>query len=213
MSLIPPIEPVETSASAAGIRRYEPRDFDDVSDICVRTGFAGADATGRHADNDLIPDIFARPYVTLEPDWAWVVDDGTRVVGYIIAAPDTSRFVERYREEWLPGFAAKYTHVDPPVSADEHMRHLGFWPERMLIDEVDEYPAHLHIDLLPEAQGGGRGRALIETLAGALREAGIPGLHLSMDPANTGARAFYDRLGFTELPSSTPDSPLLGLRL
>ena len=121
--------------------------------------------------------------------------------------------MDRYRAEWLPGLAAKYEHVDPPTSPDEHMRHLGFWPERMLIAEVDEYPAHLHIDLLPEAQGGGRGRALVETLADALRAAGIPGLHLSMDPANTGARAFYDRLGFTELPSSTSDSPLLGMRL
>jgi ribosomal protein S18 acetylase RimI-like enzyme len=32
-----------------------------------------------------------------------------------------------------------------------------------------------------------------------------------MDPANTGARAFYDRLGFHELPSSRPDAPLLGI--
>jgi len=195
------------------IRRYDPRDFDDVTDICVRTGFAGADATGRHPNDDLIPDIFARPYVLLEPDWAWVVDDGSRAIGYIIAAPDTRRFVERYREEWLPGLAAKYEHVDPPLSADENMRHLGFWPERMLVPEVDDYPAHLHIDLLPEAQGAGLGRALVETLADALRAAGIPGLHLSMDPANTGARAFYDRLGFTELPSSSPSAPLLGLRL
>lgn len=207
------IEPVETGSGAAGIRRYDPRDFDDVSDICVRTGYAGTDATGRHPNDDLIPDIFARPYVLLEPRWAWVVDDGSRAIGYIIATPDTRRFVELYREHWLPGFAAKYQHVDPPASPDENMRHLGFWPERMLVPEVDDYPAHLHIDLLPEAQGAGLGRALVETLADALREAGIPGLHLSMDPTNTGARAFYDRLGFTELPSSTASAPLLGLRL
>jgi hypothetical protein len=32
-----------------------------------------------------------------------------------------------------------------------------------------------------------------------------------MDPANRGARAFYDRLGFHELPSSTPTEPVLGI--
>jgi hypothetical protein len=32
-----------------------------------------------------------------------------------------------------------------------------------------------------------------------------------MDAANTGARAFYDRLGFHELPSSRPEAPLLGI--
>ena len=36
-------------------------------------------------------------------------------------------------------------------------------------------------------------------------------MHLGMDAANTGARAFYERLGFHELPSSTADAPLLGI--
>ncbi len=32
-----------------------------------------------------------------------------------------------------------------------------------------------------------------------------------MDPANDGVRAFCDRLGFHELPSSTPTEPALGV--
>ena len=81
----------------------------------------------------------------------------------------------------------------------------------LLIPEVDEYPAHLHIDLLPEAQGRGFGRALIENaLITALSHAGVPGVHLTMDPANAPARAFYTAVGFEDLPSSTPDSPVLG---
>lgn len=195
------------------IRPYAPSDYDAVSRICVLTAAGGSDATGMHVSDDLMPDIFARPYVLLEPEWAWVVDLGSGAEGYILCAPDTRAFVERYRTEWLPDFAATYEHVDPPVTHDEVIRHLGFTPERMLIPEVDAYPAHLHIDLLPTLQGRGYGRRLIDTLADALRAAGIPGLHLSMDPANTSARAFYDRLGFEELPSSTPDGPVLGMRL
>jgi RimJ/RimL family protein N-acetyltransferase len=34
-----------------------------------------------------------------------------------------------------------------------------------------------------------------------------------MDPANVAARAFYERLGFTELPSSSAAEPRWGLRL
>jgi ribosomal protein S18 acetylase RimI-like enzyme len=71
----------------------------------------------------------------------------------------------------------------------------------MLVPEIaDRYPAHLHIDLLPSGQRRGLGRRLMNTYLDALRERGVPGVHLTMDPANTGARAFYDRLGFTELP-------------
>jgi ribosomal protein S18 acetylase RimI-like enzyme len=64
------------------------------------------------------------------------------------------------------------------------------------------YPAHLHIDLLPETQGQGLGRRLIETLFAELERRGVPGLHLGMDPENVGAAAFYERLGMTELPAA-----------
>jgi ribosomal protein S18 acetylase RimI-like enzyme len=77
--------------------------------------------------------------------------------------------------------------------------------------ELDRYPAHLHIDLLPENQGQGLGRTLLDTLRSALAARGVPGVHLGMDPANTRARAFYDRYGFHELPSHSPDAPLLGI--
>ncbi len=64
-----------------------------------------------------------------------------------------------------------------------------------------EYPAHLHIDLLPEAQGQSWGRKLIQTLVVALREQGVSGLHLVAGADNTGAIAFYPRVGFTAIPS------------
>ena len=72
----------------------------------------------------------------------------------------------------------------------------------MRIAELADYPAHLHIDLLPELQGLGFGRRLIDTLRAALAARGVAAVHLGMDAANTGARAFYARLGFHELPSS-----------
>ena len=195
------------------IRPYTPADYDAVSRICLLTAEGGGDATGLYVTDELMADIFARPYVSLEPELAFVVEDAEGVGGYILGVADTRRFVERFRREWLPRIEAAYEHTEPVVTKDDLIRHLGFWPERMLVAEVDEYPAHLHIDLLPRLQGAGLGRQLIDTLVAALRERGVPGLHLTMDAANTSARAFYDRLGFTELPSSSPDAPLLGLRL
>src|SRR5690606_41176632 len=66
---------------------------------------------------------------------------------------------------------------------------------------AEEHPAHLHIDLLPETQGHGLGRRLIATLFAELTRRGVPGLHLGMDPNNTGAAAFYERLGMQRLPA------------
>jgi len=196
-----------------GIRPYEPADRDAVSHICLLTAAAGTDATGVFSSDDLMPDVWARPYLAFAPEWAWVIDDDDGISGYLLATPDTRAFVERYRAEWIPRLAPKYEHVDPPATDDERMRHLAFVPERMLIAEVDVYPAHLHIDLLPRVQGRGLGRQLIATLEEALRAAGVGGVHLGLDPANTAARAFYAKLGFTELASSTADEPLLAKRI
>lgn len=201
------IEPVE-------IRPYAPTDLDAVSRVCLLTAEAGGDATGLYVTDDLMPDVFARPYVAYQPDLAFVVEDADGVAGYILGVADTALFVRWFGSEWVPtAIAGRYAHTQPVVSKDDLIRHLAFTPERMLIPELADYPAHLHIDLLPRLQGRGLGRTLIEVLVETLRGRGVPGLHLSMDAANTGARAFYDRLGFTDLPSGTPDAPTLGLRL
>ena len=179
----------------------------------MRTGDAGRDATGVYESDELLADIFARPYLLLEPELAFVLEVEGRVGGYILGVADTARFVQRYRAEWLPLFARKYRHVEPPRTRDEWVRHWGFVPERMLIPELGRYPAHLHIDLLPEYQRRGFGRRLMQRLVEALRARGVPGLHLSLAVTNTAARAFYDRLGFAELASSAPSAPLLGVEI
>ena len=192
------------------IRHYLPDDRAHVYDVCLRTADAGLDATGLYSDDDLMPEIFAGPYLEFDPGLAFVVDTGTRVSGYVIATGDTRAFVEWYSEQWMPRLQ-RFRHVVPAVTAEDQVIDLGYRPQRMLIPEVDDYPAHLHIDLLPEVQGQGLGRELVRTLLSALRERGIRGLHLTMDPANVAARAFYDRLGFRELPSSTSDELVLAI--
>ncbi|WP_043640668.1 GNAT family N-acetyltransferase [Nonomuraea candida] len=186
------------------VRSYQSRDLDAVYDICVRTAEGGSDARGLYADDRLMGDLFAAPYVIMEPEHAHVVDDGEgNAVGYIVGTADTERFVRRYREEWIPR-AGLPLPADPPVTRDDAMLALHYRPERMILPELAKYPAHLHIDLLPEWQGKGRGRRLMAAFLGGLRAAGVPAVHLSMLTSNVAARAFYDRLGFEEL--AVPDA-------
>lgn len=195
----------------SSIRPYQPGDRDDMYEVCIRTGASGGDATGMYTRDEVLPDIFTGPYVTYQPDLAFVVDTGSHVAGYVIAVADSAAYVDWYTREWLPTFAERYP-VDLARDAKERETiTYGLDVHGILIPELADYPAHLHIDLLPELQGQGFGRSLIRTLLAALRERGVPGVYLRMSPTNHGARAFYERLGFRELPSSTPDGPIYGI--
>lgn len=203
-----------TAPGDAGIRPYRAEDLTRLREICVRTGAAGGDASGRWSSDELLPDLFLEPYVTASPEWAWVVDEGDGPVGYLVAVPRTRRFVGWWRQKWTPWFAERYPMLDAADgerSEEQILVRRGHEPEVLLIPEVDEYPAHFHIDLLPGHQGRGYGRALIENmLIRSLSRAGVPGVHLTLDPANASAQAFYSAVGFEPLPSSTPDAPALG---
>ncbi|MEV4482998.1 GNAT family N-acetyltransferase [Micromonospora coxensis] len=194
-----------TAAPVTAIRPYRPEDHDAVYDICVRTADAGGDARGQYASDDLMPDLFAGPYLHLEPELAFVLTHRGRVAGYVLGTADTPAFVARYRREWIPRLAHRYpAPTRPPVTPDDEMIALHHRPERMLLPELAAYPAHLHIDLLPAQQGRGHGRRLIETFLRAAAAAGAGGLHVGMVTANVRARGFYDRLGFHEIAVPDP---------
>ncbi|CAH0150399.1 GNAT family N-acetyltransferase [Microbacterium foliorum] len=194
------------------IRPYRSSDRAALYDICTRTADAGADATGIFSDDALWGDLFAVPYAQRHPDLAWVVeaDDG-RAIGYIVATDDTEAFATWFRDEWWPTLQTRYPRAETPTTREERMVEHGYTQAPGRDPHSAEYPAHLHIDLLPETQGQGLGRQLIQTLFDELTRRGVRGLHLGMDPNNTGAAAFYERLGMTPLPAE-PGGQSYGVR-
>lgn len=184
------------------IRPYQPTDLDAVYQICLKTGNAGEDASSLHDDPLALGHLYAGPYVTLEPQLAFVLEDADGVCGYIVGALDSHDFRQRLAEEWLPRVRQQVPDPggDPERwSADERLYHEIHHPGGGPSGSLDPYPSHLHIDLLPRGQGRGNGRRLMETLLSSLREAGSPGVHLGVAARNARAVAFYRKTGFGEL--------------
>ncbi len=191
------------------IRPYTPADRADVADICVRTADGGSGAAGLYSSDTLIPDIYALPYVDREPELAFVADNGERAVGFVLGTADTVTFADWFTADWWPTRARQYSGT---TKRERALVAAAEDSNRMLGAGIDEYPAHLHINLLPEAQGHGLGRQLIESLAEALVARGIRGLHLVVGATNTDAQAFYRRVGFTELAADA-DGVTMGKKL
>jgi len=182
------------------LRPYRPGDIEALYDICTRTGDNGRDASAKLQRPELLGDIYVGPYVRFEPGLAFVLDDGTRAVGYVLGTADTSRFVRRYRDEWLPIVAPRYPQpAGPPGTPDDQLLAVLTRPEAMLRPELSAYPAHLHIDILPPYQGAGSGRRLIAAFIPAAAAAGAPGVHVAVGLANVPAHGFYQKVGFVPL--------------
>lgn len=183
------------------LRPCTPADATALDEVCVRTGQHGGDASQLYEQPTLLCDLYLRPYLALEPALAFVAVRQDRPLGYIVGTADTLAFAARCENEWWPPLRARHA----PCAEDDHSPdaqllrrlHQGLGMETLPF--LSDHPAHLHIDLLPEAQGHGMGRLLMERLFAALRERGAVGVHLGVSALNERAQAFYRRMGFDTL--------------
>ncbi|HCI16847.1 MAG TPA: GNAT family N-acetyltransferase, partial [Candidatus Marinimicrobia bacterium] len=84
------------------IRPYQTKDHNDVYTICLKTGDAGSDASNLYKDPNLLGHIYAGPYINLEPESAFMLEDEIGICGYIIGALDTQSFFNKVKSNWLP---------------------------------------------------------------------------------------------------------------
>ena len=184
------------------VRLARPSDRAACYEVCLRTGDSGRDATSLHSDPEALGNVYVGAYLAFEPAFALVLEDDGGVCGYALGALDTRSFHARYIKEWLPPLRALRPAPPPPASAwsrDEQLWNLYHHPELFVPDPYAPYPSHLHIDLLPRAQGRGCGRAMMDELLERLKAAGSTGVHLAMAADNHRAAGFYARIGFHEL--------------
>ena len=196
--------------TTAAIRPAREADRAALYDVCVRTGDAGRDASAMLDDRSLYGHLYAGQYLTFAPEFALVLELGGEVAGYAVGAIDSTEFEDRLEREWWPPLRGRY-----PLPASGSAS--GSVLDRVLIERIhrryrtDErlasrYPSHLHIDLLPAAQGLGHGRALMDSLFERFAAAGSRGVHLGVDTRNDAAIRFYEHLG---LRRHDPDGGVL----
>jgi ribosomal protein S18 acetylase RimI-like enzyme len=189
------------------IRMARPGDEPGASYVCLKTGDFGKDGEAFYReDPEALGRIFVEPYLAFEPDLSLILEDSEGICGYALGAFDSRTFYARYEQEWRPGLCARFPDpsVDPKCDSNlwTRVQHVYSWyhhPDYFCPEPYAEYPSHLHIDLLPRAQGRGYGRSMLEKLMEKLRGRGSPGAHLGVSRLNVQAQGFYQRLGFHEL--------------
>ena len=181
------------------IRAYHPSDLPALYRICLETVFGGAAAVAQYTDPDLLGHFYAAPYAVLEPELCFVLTSDGVPCGYVLGTRETAAFRVACELEWFGVLRNRYPlPLETDKSRDAAMIRLIHAGQPSGL-EFPDYPAHLHIDLLPHAQGGGWGRALMTHFLETLRALGVRGVHLGVGARNVGAVKFYEHMGFTLL--------------
>lgn len=192
------------------VRPFRAEDREPVRRVCFETGYMGEPPWyWPHAAS--FADVFIGYYTDREPESLYVAELEGRVVGYLAGCVDSRRATPAGRAVLL----AALRHGLPfrPGMAGFLARSLAdLVLRRALVPEPfrdPRWPAHLHINLLPEARGLGGGRALMQAWLTRLRSLGSPGCHLGTLFENHRAIGFFERMGFRRLG---PPIPIPGLR-
>ena len=199
----------------ATIRLYQPGDEKGAYHVCLKTGDHGSDGEPFYQeDPDALGRIYVGPYLKFSPELALILEDANGICGYSLATLDSKLFFRRYEKEWRPLLVKEFAR---PIGSKQNWTRVESVyeeyhdPDYFCPEPYEDYPSHLHIDLLEHAQGHGHGRKMIERLLDMLAAKNSPGVHLGMSASNDRAYGFYMKLGFKELIRDA-DSIYLGLR-
>lgn len=171
--------------------------------VCFETGYLGRPVSWLWRDSESFADMWSGYYTDVEPGSAFVVELDGVVGGYLLGALDA-------RDAWDPARVAGHHILRRGIAlrpgtagviwrtvADGLLDVAAGRLDPKAVGNIDpRFPAHLHIDLLPEARGKGAGRQLMEAWFDRLRGAGVGGCHLGTFAENHRAIAFFEANGF-----------------
>ncbi|MBA9001966.1 GNAT family N-acetyltransferase [Thermomonospora cellulosilytica] len=182
------------------IRTFTEADRDELRALFERAGEGSPSASlWGHMESEAA--VYLYPYMEFEPDSLLIAVDGGAMVGYLTGCLDSSSFpdeaklmeqaIRRHRLLLRPRPMAFFARsmVDAAWAAVRRRPTAsGFEDER--------WPAHLHINVAPEARGKGAADGLMRAWQDRLRQTGSPGCHLQTLVENTRAVRFFERMGF-----------------
>ena len=180
------------------VRPYRAEDRAAVRRIAFETGYMGKPIDWMWREPESFADLITTYYTDREPESSWVAEMDGRVVGYLqgcVRSRDSLGAVSAAARRILlrgalfrPGVAGVFWRSFADLIRDREA------PEEALLDA--RWPAHLHINLLPEARGQGAGAALVRSWFDHLRAGGSAGVHLGMFSENHNAAGFFRSQGF-----------------
>lgn len=141
-------------------------------------------------------------YTRYEPESLFVAEAEGKIVGALLGCVHTARHEKFYQRRvrpylilsWLTGAYGSPFWAITVIRTELAGREVT--PPRV---DREQYPAHLHIGVLPSWRRQGIGMALMDRFTEYLRQKGVTGFHLYASSYHPMGMAFYRKLGLEEL--------------
>ncbi len=182
------------------IRPYRAEDREGLFKIAADTAFFGDPIEIYMEDRRIFLDAFYAYYTDYEPEHAWVATSDDEVVGFLTGCVDSARKDKIVNKHIMPRLIFRlltgYYQVGP--KAHRHLWRMWKSQRRHLFPSanLDDYPAHLHINVADEWRGNGIGSRLMKVYLDQLSYLRVPGVHLGTSSENLAACQLYEKLGF-----------------
>ncbi|XP_032915600.1 protein O-GlcNAcase-like isoform X7 [Catharus ustulatus] len=172
------------------------------------------------AHPDLLGDRLLGSFLSLSPEYTFVLEDEGGPCGYAAGALHAEGFLQQRDSSWLPAIRHKYPPelgtAGPALGQDAlEEAVLFFHTEPLAVPQpvLRRFPSLVQLGTAPRVLDVGASRSLALCLLSALRANGSRGVFCQVSDADRQQLSFYSKLGFVALPvawGSCPGAQLLG---
>jgi len=183
------------------IRNVKETDEHALIDICFTTGDPSLKRI--FPEPRLFSHFWCLYYLWYESENCFVAEDTEKkkVIGYIISTKDTIKQEKDFEEKIGPLIKKRMKEVRVRSLISKiyayFIIHKSLSSKRRKM--LEKYPAHLHINILPEYQRQGIGHKLMGKLEQHLIKNNILGFHLEVGSKNTLGISFYKKYGLKDI--------------
>ncbi|KAM6267727.1 protein O-GlcNAcase-like isoform 3-T3 [Spheniscus humboldti] len=169
---------------------------------------------------DLLGDRLLGSFLSLSPEYTFVLEDEGGPCGYAAGALCAEGFLQQRDSSWLPAMRHKYPRDlgagAPALGQDALEEALLFFhtePPAVPLPVLRRFPSLVQLGTAPRVLDVGASRSLAICLLSALRANGSRGVFCQVSAADQQQLSFYSKLGFVALPVAwgiSPGARLLG---
>ena len=187
------------------ITKYRLTDEEAIRQICLETGFAG-ESIAKIIDNTrFFLDLCTNYIFDGKSGETFVARENEAPIGYVFVTLDKKAYDAIQKQYYVKRIAEELANF--PRFTERDWKYysgylISFMKGEYSFPYFKEYPASLHINVSPNYQGRGTGKALFSVLFNYLKEKNCPGIQLQTTTLNLKAIKLFESFGFKTLTTS-----------